>query len=101
VLCLCAPPSEPSDFPPGNLLSKGKRKAILVPEAQAAPNSSTRWPVQDRGAQANSERSDGGAREVHRQRSLPDLLLLDIPVQASLGADEASGKSSPPQVLSS
>ncbi len=33
VLCLCASPSEPSDFPHENSLSKGEKRVILVPEA--------------------------------------------------------------------
>jgi hypothetical protein len=93
--------SEPSDFLPRNPFSKGERKAIRAPEAQAVPSSSARCPVQAWGAQATSERSDGGAREGHRQQSPPKILLSDIPTQVSSGANEASSKSSPPQVLSS
>ncbi len=99
VLCLRASSFEPSDFPQGNSFSFGERRAIVTPEAQTAPNSSTRCSVHDRRAQATSERSDGGAREEHRQRSPPDLFLSDIPTQAPPGADEASGKFSPPQLV--
>ncbi len=92
----------PSDLPFGNPPSKEERKAIRALEVPAAPSNSARCPTPDQIAQAISERSDGGAREGHRQRSPSEILLPpDISMQASSGADEATSKSSPPQVLSS
>ncbi|CAM6031017.1 unnamed protein product [Sphagnum balticum] len=96
-----ASPSEPSDPPTVDLLSKEERRTIRASEAPAAPSSPARCSAPNRIAQAISERSDGGAREGHRQWSPSKILLSDIPTQASSHAAEAAGKSSPPQVLPS
>jgi len=91
----------PSDPPSRNPLSKEERKEIRAPEAPTAPSSLTRCLAPNRIVQAISKRSNGGAREGHRQRSPPEILLPDIPAQAALGADKAASKFPSPQVLPS
>jgi hypothetical protein len=94
-----ASPSEPSDPPPKNPPSKEERRTIQAPEIPTTPSSPSRCSAPNRIAQAISERSDGGACEGHRQQSPSEILLSDIPTQASSGVAEAAGKSFPPQVL--
>jgi hypothetical protein len=94
------PPTQ-RDFPSRNPFSKEGKKEIRTPEVPAVPNSPARCQAPDRFVQAISERSDGGAHEGNRQRSPPEILLPDIPVQASSGADETTGRFPLPQVSSS
>ncbi len=95
-----SPPAQ-SDFPSGNPLNKDGRKEIRAPEVPAVPSNPARCQAPDRIAKAISERSDGGAHEGNRQRSPPEILLPDIPEQASSGVDEATSRFPPPQVSSS
>jgi hypothetical protein len=94
------PPAQ-SDFPSGNLLTKEGRKEIQALEVRAVPNNSGRCQAPDRIAQAISERSDGGAHEGNRQRSPPEILLLNISEQALSSADEVASRFPLPQVSSS
>jgi len=68
-------------------------------EVPAALNSPARCLPPDWITQAILERSDGGAREGHRQQSPPAILLPDILTRATTGAAEVTGKSPLSQVL--
>jgi hypothetical protein len=85
--------STPSSPLPGSLLSKEERSAIRTPEVSAALSSPVRCPCPNKIAQVISERSDGGAREGHPQRSPLTIFLSDVPTRATTSVAEAAGKS--------
>jgi hypothetical protein len=84
-----APPAQ-SDFLSGNPFGKEGKKEIRAPEVPAAPNNPARCQAPDQATQAISERSDGGAHERSRQRPPLEIILSDMPDQATSGADETA-----------
>ncbi|CAK9874558.1 unnamed protein product [Sphagnum jensenii] len=84
-------------FLSGNLLGKEGKKEIRAPEVPVAPNNPARCRAPDRIAQAISEKNDGKVHKGNRQRSPLKIILMDIPEQASSGADQTAGRFPPPQ----
>jgi hypothetical protein len=76
----------------GSSLNKEGKNASQTSADPATLSDPTRCQLLDKGAQANSPRSDGGLRKIHLQQSSPPITHRDTSTRTTMSAAEASGR---------